>query len=110
MVTIAQIVIIAFALFAWSRAVLRFRDRAISVRELVLWSVLWAAAIFVMLLPGTTDLVASLLGATRGADVVVYVSIALLFYLAFRLYVKLEQMEREITALVRELALSRRKR
>lgn len=110
MITVAQIIIIAFALFAWSRAFLRFRDRAISGREFTLWSVLWAAAIFVLALPRTTDLVASLLGATRGADVVVYVSIALLFYLAFRLYVKLESIEREITTLVRELALRRRKR
>lgn len=55
--------------------------------------------------PGLTSYVARRLGIGRGTDVVLYLSIALLFYLIFRLSIALEEIRREITELVRKIAL-----
>jgi len=105
-----QIIVVLFALFAFSRALLRFKDRKISGKEFIAWTILWAAAIVVILLPGTTFFFANILGITRGADFVVYVSIILLFYLVFKLYVKIDSVERNVTNLVRELAIRKGKK
>ena len=110
MISILQIIVVLFALFALSRAFLRFKDGKITKKELALWTIVWIAAIIVILIPGTTSLVANMLGVTRGADVVVYVSIIVLFYLVFRIYVKLESIEQEITKVVREVAIKRKKK
>jgi len=110
MISILQIVVVLFALFALSRAFLRFKDSKITKKELALWAIVWIAAIIVILIPGTTSIVAKMLGVTRGADVVVYFSIILLFYLVFRVYVKLESIEQEITKVVREVAIKKKKK
>ncbi len=109
MVDPIQIIVIIFAVFAWSRAVLRFKDGKITLGELVLWSVIWTAVLVVAIIPGLTSSVAGLVGIKRGIDVAVYFSIIILFYLIFRLYVKAETQQHEITKLVRELALRRKK-
>lgn len=108
--TLLQVVVVIFALFALSRAFLRFRDGKITKKELALWLVVWIAAIVVILLPWTTTFLANVLGITRGADFVVYLSIVVLFYLMFRIYVKLESVEQEITKVVREVAIKKKKK
>jgi len=110
MIQLIQVVVVLFALFAFSRALLRFKDRKISAKEFTAWTILWAAAIVVILLPGTTFFFANILGITRGADFVVYVSIIALFYLVFRLYVKIDGVERNLTKLVREISISKGKK
>ena len=105
MVTLIQVIVVAFAIFALSRAVLRFKDRKISPVSFALWSILWIGAIVVILLPGTSFFFANMLGIQRGADFVVYVSIIALFYLMFRLYVKIDNVEKNVTKVVREAAI-----
>jgi len=107
MITLLQVLVVVFALFAVSRAVLRFRDRKISASSLVLWSILWIGAVVVVMLPATSVFFAKILGIPRGADFVVYVSIIILFYLMFRLYVKIDSVEKNTTKLVREMSISK---
>ena len=52
MTPILQLIVIAFALFAWSRALLRFRNGQISMMEFSLWSLLWFCAGLVVVRPG----------------------------------------------------------
>ena len=110
MISLLQVLVVAFALFALSRAFLRFKDKKISGKEFAFWLVLWVAAFVVIILPVTSFFFANILGIQRGADFVVYISIILLFYLLFRLYVKIDSVEREITALVRESAIRKGKK
>jgi len=110
MITLLQVFVVAFAIFAISRAVLRFKDRKISALSLGLWCAVWIAAIVVVLIPATSFFFADLLGIQRGADFVVYVSIVVLFYLLFRLYVKIDSTEQNVTKLVRELAINKRRK
>ena len=71
----------------------------------MLWSVVWLTALIVVLSPPTTSKMANFLGIGRGVDFVLYVSLAILFYLVFRLYVMIEDLRHEITYLVRQIAL-----
>ncbi len=105
-----QFIIIAFALFAWSRAYLRFKDEKITGKEFFFWSIVWLVGIIIVMLPNATFSLAKLFGIQRGVDLIVYLSIVLLFYLIFRLYVKIETIEQDITKVVRELAISKEKK
>ncbi|HJV32728.1 MAG TPA: DUF2304 family protein [Patescibacteria group bacterium] len=103
--TVIQIILTLFAAFGFGAAVSRFRRGGIGAKQLFLWSLLWAAVLVVVLRPETASDVARRLGVGRGADVVVYLAIAALFYLQFRLFARVEDQERQITRLARELAL-----
>jgi hypothetical protein len=104
-ISVLQIVVVVFALFAWSRAMLRLKDREISLGEFLFWSVIWVAVIVTSLLPQTANMVSKFFGISRPIDLAVYVSILLLFYLVFRIYVNLEKQNQAMTKLVREIAV-----
>jgi len=44
------------------------------------------------------------LGIGRGVDLAIYVSVICLFYLVYKLFIKIQSLERQITLLVRKLA------
>ncbi len=100
-----QILFTLFVLFAVSRALLRFKEGKISVLALIGWVVLWLWVEIIIWIPGVTTHIAKILGIGRGADLLIYGSIITLFYLIFRIYVKLEDIERQITQLARKTAL-----
>jgi len=100
-----QIIINLFALYVITRVAMKIKDRSISRRWGILWIIFWLAVGLVVSLPWTTSLLASRLGVTRGVDLMVYVSLLALFYLLFRMTVRIEKLERNITELVRQLAL-----
>lgn len=105
MFTTIQIVLILFTLFAISRVFLRAREKIISTQAAFFWTLIWFGALSIIILPGTTTRLASYFGVGRGVDVIVYLALALLFYLVFRLFVILEDLKHEVTQLIRMLAL-----
>ena len=100
-----QIILVGSLLFALYTTWKRQREAAISRREALAWSLLWVAASAVIILPQTTTEVANLFGVGRGVDLVLYASVAGLFFLVFRLFVSLDKMERQLTDIVRRAAL-----
>ena len=84
---------------------LRYKSGEVSFRSLLFWTGIFGLAIISVLFPDITSEVANKAGITRGVDAVVYTSIALLFYLVFRLYVYLEDIRKEITTLIRMIAI-----
>jgi hypothetical protein len=100
-----QIMLLIFVLFAASRAILQFRGGTIRFGALTFWLLIWTVAIVAIFYPEETTRLAKLLGIGRGVDVVVYASIAILFYLVFRLHVYLENIRTEISRLIREVAI-----
>lgn len=104
-ISLVQIFLSLFLLFALSRVILRFRDGELTISGLIFWSSVFSLAIVIVLIPGLTSKAAQKLGIGRGVDAVVYTSIVVLFYLVFRLYVYLQDIKHEITSLIRKLAL-----
>jgi hypothetical protein len=101
-----KIILISFIVFVIWRTGVRYQKNDITGREFLVWLVFWGAAAVATLVPKKTDIIAQWLGVSRGADLLVYLSIAVLFFLVFKIIVKLERIEREITKLVRDKALS----
>lgn len=104
-----QIIAIVFCLFAAFRVGQKINAHALGKRWGAFWLMFWVGVGAVVALPWTTSLLATRLGVTRGVDLVIYVAVMGLFYLVFRLTLKIEKLEGNITKLVREIALSANK-
>jgi len=79
--------------------------RAVTRREGLLWAALCLVACLAVLWPGVTSTVAGWLGIGRGADLVSYMAVGILFVGFFATYVRLRALRRELTLLVRRIAL-----
>ncbi len=115
MITIAdigflQVIGIVFALFALSRAILRYKEKSIRTNEVFFWAIIWIGVICVALFPGIFVALSIVLGIGRGVDILLYFGMILLFYLLFRLYVKVEALQKDMTAVVREIAVKHAKK
>jgi len=86
---------------------LRLREKILSTQVAFFWIIVWIAALVGILLPATTSKLAQFFGVGRGVDVIVYISLTLLFYLVFRIYVMIEDLRHEITEIVRHIALQK---
>jgi len=102
---IIQVFLILFIIFVIIKVALRYKDKIISLQELVLWTVFWFMVGFVVIFPESTSYVANLVGVGRGVDLVIYISILMLFYLVFRVLVRVDKIEKDITKVVRKVAL-----
>ncbi len=100
-----QILLIVFFIYAIFKVIGRYRGREISWLGAVAWFLFWLAAIGVVIKPDSSAYFAKLLGVGRGADLVIYLALALLFFLMFRANIRLEKIEKNITHLTRKIAL-----
>lgn len=99
-------IIIIFSLFVVYKAGIKFKNKDISKREYFLWIFFWVMVIVATLMPKNIDKIAQFAGVERGVDLIVYLSIMVIFYLIFRILVSLEKIDREITTIVRKIALN----
>jgi len=94
-----------FVVFVVLRAAYRYFKKEIRGRELIVWLIFWAAVGMAILTPQTIDPLAQRVGVERGADLLLYISVLVLFYVVFKIMVKLENIDRQITKIVRQVAL-----
>jgi hypothetical protein len=76
-----------------------------SRREGLIWAGVCLAAGVVILWPEITSKVARALGIGRGADLVFYCAVVVMLLGFWMVYMRLRRMRREITVLVRHLAI-----
>jgi len=108
-ISVIQIAIIVFAIFALSRVFINYRGSKSSFFEFVFWTLVWIGIIVFALIPQFSDLISKNLGIAKGVDLLAYTSIVLLFYLIYRMYIRIDAMGRQMTSLVRTLALQKAK-
>jgi hypothetical protein len=100
-----KLLVTIFILFAASRVWLRWRDGSVSIFSAAAWSMLWLGVVLFSWFPKLSDSVAHVLGIGRGVDAFVYIGVLFLLYGFFRLYIKVEFIEHEMTGLTRAITL-----
>ena len=88
-------------------AILRLKNNKMSVGMAFLWIIIWLVVIWVSIFPNSTNTFATLTGIGRGLDLVLIIGLIVGYYLIFKMYGMIENMDKEITLLVREIALQR---
>ncbi len=105
-----QLLVTVVSGFVVLKTIQKFRRKEIPLFLAVSWSLFWILGIIVVWQPSLTDKLASLLQVGRGADAILYLSLVAIFYLIFKLFMKFERFDKDLTALVREVAILERKK
>jgi hypothetical protein len=100
-----QFILIAIiAIIIW-RLTLQWRAKEIPTKQFNGWLLIWLLALAVVIWPDLTVWVANLVGIGRGADLVVYLAVIFIVYFLFRLLLRIEKIEKNLTKLVRNESL-----
>ncbi|MEM3154014.1 MAG: DUF2304 domain-containing protein [Candidatus Woesearchaeota archaeon] len=102
-----QIVALLVAVIHIARLLALWKNKKIPGKTALLWFFIWAAVLFVVFFTPVIDALSRPIGVGRGIDMVVYLSVLALFYFVFQLHMKIDKLEKEITRLVREIALKK---
>jgi hypothetical protein len=100
-----KILTVLFALIAVRRVVARYRRRGGLTLEFVLWMFVFSGLAVVVFIPHKTDEFARWLGVSSGFNALTFIAITGLLYAVYRLVSRLHVVERDVTKLVRALAL-----
>lgn len=100
-----QYLIVFLILLIICRVIIKWKQNLLGVRDFIFWFIFWIAVGIIVVLPEVTSFLAQLVGVGRGADLVIYLSIVLIFYIIFQIMVRIERIERNITKIVREVAM-----
>ena len=103
-VLFSQIFSLILAAITISKSYVDFRARRESLQMFVLWTLTWVAIVVVALFPSIVD-VLTVRGGQAGIGRFLGMALVFLFFLLYRIYVKLERLEQQITILVQEIAL-----
>ncbi|MBU0466345.1 MAG: DUF2304 family protein [Nanoarchaeota archaeon] len=105
-----QWVVLAFVAIMIVKLTLDLRRSKISESKFIMWAVIWLALAIIAFFPEIVFFLAGLIGIERAKDLPIYLSIILLFYLVFKIGIKIENINHEITRLVKKLALEKHKK
>jgi hypothetical protein len=101
-----QLIAITVIAFFLLRLIIQRKREKIAAGEFYFWLVFWVlGALAVANIHSIDALVARLGFSGPGIQVLLYLSVAVLFYFIFRLLLRIERIERDITEIVRADAL-----
>ena len=101
-----QLIIIIFVV----RLFVLKKGSKVSGNEFIFWLVFWIiAGLGVIFVKNLDKLAASLGFSASGIQIILYAAVAVLFYMNFRMRLKMEKMDKDMTKIVRELALEEKK-
>lgn len=102
----SQIFAVLLAVIAISKSYVDFRSRLESLQMFVFWTATWIAIVVVAVFPALIDILINAFGGGRtGLGTFFGMAIVFLFFVMYRLYVKLERIEQSLTKTVQEIAL-----
>jgi len=103
--SLIQIILLAIIALIVLKTLQKYRAQSITVREFFLWTAFWLIGAVLVIFPDAMQTIANFVGIGRGVDLLIYLSLIILFFGMFYILVRLERIERDITKIVRKRAL-----
>jgi hypothetical protein len=105
-VILVKVFSLVLAAIAISKSYVDFRAKVESLPILVFWSVTWIMIVVVALFPSIIDLLISSFGGGRtGLGTFFGMGLVFLFFIVYRMYLKIERIERNLVKTIQEFAL-----
>ena len=102
----AKVFSIILAAIAISKSYVDLRARVESVQMFIFWVFTWTMIVLIALFPAIVDIVIATSGYGRtGLGTVFGMGLVFLFFIVYRIYVKMERVEQKLTKTIQELAL-----
>lgn len=102
-----QILVVFIASIAVLLVFDRYHRRKTSLQTFILWLILWVLLAIFTIIPDSSTFLANFFGIGRGLDLILVFGIIGAYYLIFRLYLKIEKIDQDITELVRKIAIEK---
>ncbi|MBL7022290.1 DUF2304 domain-containing protein [Patescibacteria group bacterium] len=100
-----QIIISILVIIALSVIIKRKSQNKLSLGQAATWFLMWLIVLIVFWYPESTSYLASALGIGRGADLIIYAAIVVMFYMLFRIYLRMDKLSSDITKVVRKVGI-----
>jgi hypothetical protein len=104
---IFEIIVVVLGVLAILKSFVMLRKRKITLALAFFWMFIWITAIVVVCVPFFNSIILDLIG--RDVSLILFLNILLLYYICLVLYNKINKNKEEITKLVREIALNKKK-
>jgi len=105
-VLVSKIFALILAGIVFAKSYVDFRARTESLQVFIFWTVTWAMILLVALFPRIIDYILAVAGG-RGVGLGTFFGMAIvfLFFIVYRIYVKVDRIEQKVTKTIQELAL-----
>ncbi len=100
-----QLIGIAIALVALYMSYLYFKRKDFNRFEFLFWLIIWSGFLTVIITPSSFNFLLKALKIWRLMDLIVIVSLIVIYMLTFKNYIKNKELQRKLDALIREIAL-----
>jgi len=106
-----QLIALFLIVFFLSRLVWQRKKGKIGTNEFVFWLIFWVLASLAIIFLKWIDAVVAKLGFSgSGINVLLYLGVAISFYFIFKLRLKLEKIDKDLTKLTRVIAIGDKER
>lgn len=103
---LVKILSFLLAAIAISKSYVDFRCKVESLQMFIFWIVTWTMIVVVALVPSIIDvLIFSFGGGRTGLGTFFGMALVFLFFIVYRMYVKIERIEQNLTKTIQEFAL-----
>lgn len=103
-----QILAVLIIVFFLARLLVQKKKKQIGASEFSLWLVFWLVTLVAIIFIKQIDSLVHGLGFSGpGIEILLYVAVLTLFYFVFKLRLRLEKLEKELTKIVQEIALKK---
>lgn len=100
-----QLLFIIISLLILIIMVFQLKRDMLNFKQYLSWSLIWLALLVVTMFIDKFSKLSTFFGVGRFVDLIIYLSIIVLFIYSYSLHIKIEKTNREITKLVRDNAI-----
>ncbi len=101
-----QILVVTLSGCLFTGSLIAFAKGWASRRECLVWATIWLTAGIFVMWPELTTVIAKRFGIQRGADLILYCAVITMPIGFLMIYARLRALRRELTVLVRRLAIA----
>lgn len=101
----AQIIFTAIILFVIYRTLVIYKKGNLTGKFTLIWLMFWGTILFFLFRQDLLTKAANFLGIWRGVDMALYISVIVIFYLLFKTFALLEEINQKITQIIRRDAI-----
>lgn len=103
---IQQIIALLILIFFILKLIFQWRKKTINFNEFIFWLIFWLiAGLLIIFIKPIDKLVMNMGFSSSGINLIFYVAVLFLFYLIFKMRLRMVKMEKDITELSRKLSL-----
>lgn len=98
----SQFLLSTIIIFIIYKTIKSYKRGNLSKTFFLTWLLLWTGVLFFIFEQNTLIKLAHFIGISRGVDLVIYLSIILIFYLIYKIFSHLNDLNQKITKIIRE--------